>query len=329
MSKKRILSGMRPTGKLHLGHLAGALSNWIRFQEEYDCFYEIADLHALTTDYQNPSGIRDNIREMLLDFLAFGLDPEKATIFIQSKVPEISEMHLLLSMITPLGWLERCPTYKEQLAQLADREITNYGFLGYPVLQTADIISFKAVRVPVGEDQVPHLELAREIVRRFNFLYGELFPEPEAILTVNPKLLGTDGRKMSKSYGNAILLADTPEEIRQKTATMFTDPLRPYRKDPGHPDACPVFGLLQMYRPEESAAVRPACTSAQLGCSDCKKKLTEILLEFLSPYQRKREELAREPGRLQEILDRGNRRAREIVNDVLAEAKTKMGLYGY
>lgn len=329
MSKKRILSGMRPTGKLHLGHLAGALSNWIRFQEEYDCFYEIADLHALTTDYQNPSGIRDNIREMLLDFLAFGLDPEKATIFIQSKVPEISEMHLLLSMITPLGWLERCPTYKEQLAQLADREITNYGFLGYPVLQTADIISFKAVRVPVGEDQVPHLELAREIVRRFNFLYGELFPEPEAILTVNPKLLGTDGRKMSKSYGNAILLADTPEEIRQKTATMFTDPLRPYRKDPGHPDACPVFGLLQMYRPEESAAVRPACTSAQLGCSDCKKRLTEILLEFLAPYQRKREQLARENGLLQEILDRGNQRAREIVNGVLAEAKTKMGLYGY
>ena len=184
----RVLSGTRPTGKLHLGHLLGALENYKKLMGQ-DAFFMIADLHALTTDYQNPSGIRDNIREMLLDFLAFGLDPEKATIFIQSKVPEISEMHLLLSMITPLGWLERCPTYKEQLAQLADREITNYGFLGYPVLQTADIISFKAVRVPVGEDQVPHLELAREIVRRFNFLYGELFPEPEAILTVNPKLL--------------------------------------------------------------------------------------------------------------------------------------------
>ncbi len=317
---------MRPTGKLHLGHLAGALSNWVRLQDEYECFYEVADLHALTTDYQDPSGIRENVSEMLLDFFSFGIDPKKATVFIQSRVPEISELHLLLSMITPLGWLERCPTYKEQIAQLSDKEITNYGFLGYPVLQTADIISFKAEKVPVGEDQIPHLELVREIVRRFNYLYGNLFPEPEAVLTPTPKVLGTDGRKMSKSYGNAIYLSDTPDEIKKKVATMFTDPLRPYRKDPGHPDACPIFGLHFLYNGKEAEKIKADCQSASLGCTDCKKRVIEILVQFLAPYQEKRKNLQKDSGEVKRIVEEGNAKVRAVVSGTLQEAKKKMGL---
>ncbi len=326
---KRILSGMRPTGKLHLGHLAGALSQWVEFQDRYECYYEIADLHALTTDYQEPSAIKENIREMLLDFLAFGVDPEKATLFVQSMVPEISELHLLLSMITPLGWLERCPTYKEQLQQLAEREITNYGFLGYPVLQTADIVSVKADGVPVGEDQVSHLELAREIIRRFHHLYGECFPEPQALLTRSAKLLGTDGRKMSKSYGNAIFLADSPEEITRKISTMFTDPKRPYRKDPGHPDTCPAFGIHARYNPEKAPGIKEDCEQARIGCTECKKMLCEVVLEFLSPYRQKREAWRAEPGEVEKVLQRGSERAREVVARVLGEAKMLMGLYGH
>ena len=326
---KRVFSGMRPTGKLHLGHLAGALTNWINLQDKYECFYEMADLHALTTDYQNPFGIRENITEMLLDFFAFGINPEKATVFVQSKIPEISELHLLLSMFTPLGWLERCPTYKEQMTQLKDKEITNYGFLGYPVLMTADIISVKAEKVPVGEDQVPHLELAREIVRRFNHLYGQLFPEPEAILTATPKLLGTDGRKMSKSYGNAIFLSDTPEDIGKKLATMFTDPLRPYRKDPGHPDACPVFGINVLYNQVNSLSIKNDCLSAKLGCTECKKNLTEVLVQYLAPYQKEREKLVKDSAGFDRIIEQGNEKTRQIVSEVLSEAKRKMGLYGY
>jgi tryptophanyl-tRNA synthetase len=327
--KTKVFSGMRPTGKLHLGHLAGALTNWIKFQDEYECFYEVADLHALTTEYQAPFGIRENINEMLLDFFAFGIDPKKATVFVQSKIPEISELHLLFSMFTPLGWLERCPTYKEQMAQLKDKDITNYGFLGYPVLQTADIVSVKAEKVPVGEDQVPHLELAREIVRRFNHLYGELFPEPEAILTATPKLLGTDGRKMSKSYGNAIFLSDPPEEIKKKTATMFTDPLRPYRKDPGHPDACPVFGVNALYNKAKSRSIKDECLAAKLGCTECKNNLAEVLIEYLAPYQKEREKLAKDPAEFDRIIKRGNEKTRQIVSEVLSEVKRKMGLYGY
>lgn len=326
---KRVFSGMRPTGKLHLGHLAGALTNWINLQDKYECFYEMADLHALTTDYQNPFGIRENITEMLLDFFAFGIDPKKATVFVQSKIPEISELHLLLSMFTPLGWLERCPTYKEQVTQLKDKEITNYGFLGYPVLQTADIISVKAEKVPVGEDQVPHLELAREIIRRFNHLYGELFPEPEAILTATPKLLGTDGRKMSKSYGNAIFLSDAPEDISKKLATMFTDPLRPYRKDPGHPDACPVFGIHLLYNQANNPSIKNDCLSAKLGCTECKKNLTEVLVQYLAPYQKEREKLVKDTTGFDRIIERGNEKTRQIVSEVLSEAKRKMGLYGF
>ena len=326
---KRIFSGMRPTGKLHLGHLAGALSNWVKLQDRYECFYEVADIHALTTEYQNSSGIKESIDEMLLDFFAFGLDPKKVTVFVQSRVPEISELHLLLSMVTPLGWLERCPTYKEQLAQLSDREVTNYGFLGYPVLQTADIISFKAEGVPVGEDQVPHLELAREIVRRFNYLYGYLFPQPEVILTPAPKLLGTDGRKMSKSYGNAILLSDPPDEIRKKLAAMFTDPLRPYRRDPGHPDACPVFGIHRIYNQEGAPKVKSECQSAALGCTECKKNLAEILIDYLKPFQKERSRLKNNFSEITRLVEKGNEKGRQITSKVLSEAKRKMGLYGH
>ncbi|MCX5642531.1 MAG: tryptophan--tRNA ligase [Candidatus Omnitrophica bacterium] len=326
---KRVFSGMRPTGKLHLGHLAGALTNWINLQDKYECFYEMADLHALTTDYQNPFGIRENITEMLLDFFAFGINPKKATVFVQSKIPEISELHLLLSMFTPLGWLERCPTYKEQVTQLSDKDVTNYGFLGYPVLMTADIISVKAEKIPVGEDQIPHLELSREIVRRFNHLYGQLFPEPEAILTTTPKLLGTDGRKMSKSYGNAIFLSDTPEEIKKKLATMFTDPLRPYRKDPGHPDACPVFGINLLYNQANSPSIKNECLAAKLGCTECKKNLTEVLVQYMAPYQKEREKLVKNTAGFDRIIEQGNEKTRQIVSEVLSEAKKKMGLYGY
>ncbi len=320
---------MRPTGKLHLGHLAGALFNWVQLQDKYECFYEVADLHALTTEFQNPSGIKESIDEMLLDFFAFGIDPKKATVFIQSKVPEIAELHLLLSMVTPLGWLERCPTYKEQLSQLSDREVTNYGFLGYPVLQTADIISFKAEGVPVGEDQIPHLELAREIVRRFNHLYGYLFPEPEVILTPTPKVMGTDGRKMSKSYGNAIYLSDSPEEIRKKVAVMFTDPLRPYRSNPGHPDNCPVFGIHLIYNQGDTQKIKEECQSAALGCTECKKSLAEILISYLAPYQNERIHLKRNYGEIVRLVEKGNEKGREITSSVLSEAKRSMGLYGY
>lgn len=331
MSKKnkkprRVLSGMRPTGRLHLGHLAGALGNWLEFQETYDCFFEIADLHALTTEYQNTAGLAENIFEMAVDFLAAGLDPEKCTIFIQSRVPEISELHLLLSMITPLGWLQRCPTYKEQLSQLAEKEITNYGFLGYPVLQTADIVSVKAEVVPVGEDQLPHLELGREIVRRFNFLYGPTFPEPAEMLTKTPKLAGTDNRKMSKSYGNAVFLADEPGEIERRIAPMYTDPLRPYRRDPGHPEACPVFNIHQVFNLERADSLAGECRAAGIGCRECKQELIDFLVGHLAGFRARRREWAADPGAVERVLEAGSRKAREIVSAVLAEAKGNMGI---
>ncbi len=324
---KKILSGMRPTGKLHLGHLHGAIDNWRELQNQYECFYFVADWHALTTDYADPSKINESIYEMLADWIACGIDPAKATIFIQSHVKEHAELALLLGMITPLSWLERVPTYKEMKEQFQDRDLATYGFLGYPLLQTADIIAYKADYVPVGEDQVPHLELAREIVRRFNYLYGETFPEPKPLLTKVPKILGTDGRKMSKSYGNAIYLSDTPEEITSKIMKMYTDPRRLRRTDPGNPDDCGIFYLHKFYSQEkEIAMIDRECRTAGIGCVDCKKLLLPSLISELAPIKEKREELLRKKNELKEIIREGNSKARDVAGKTVEEVRKKFGI---
>ncbi|HCG77558.1 MAG: tryptophan--tRNA ligase [bacterium (Candidatus Ratteibacteria) CG_4_10_14_3_um_filter_41_18] len=319
--KKRILSGMRPSGKLHLGHCEGVLKYWAKLQDEYECYYEIADLHALTTDYQDTSKIKENIKEMLVDWLCFGLDPEKSALFVQSEVPEHSQLHLLLSMIVPLSWLERCPTYKEQLTQLKDKDISTYGFLGYPVLQAADILLYKATAVPVGEDQLPHLELTREIARRFNYFYKEIFPEPKALLTKTPKLPGIDGRKMSKSYHNCIYLSDSGKIIEKKVMEMFTDPARVYKKDKGHPAGCVVFAFHQIYNKEEKSQIEKDCLSAKIGCTDCKKILSERLVKSLQPLSEKRKEFVARPKLIDDILKQGKENAGKIAKTTLREAR--------
>ena len=326
MSRKRVLSGMRPTGRLHLGHLFGALDNWKKLQEEYDCFFFIADWHALTTDYADPSGVKGYTIEVVLDWLAAGLDPEKATFFVQSRLPEHAELHLLFSMFTPLAWLERVPTYKEQREQITDKDLGTYGFLGYPLLQAADILIYKAHYVPVGVDQVPHIELTREVARRFNFLYKPVLVEPEALLTEFPKIPGTDGRKMSKSYDNAIFLSDTPEEITAKVKPMVTDPARKRRSDPGNPEVCPVFDLHKVFTPqaERESIIFPGCTKAGIGCLDCKDILLKHMLPVLAPISRRRAELARDPGTVLDILEDGTSRAKKVAGETLAEAKAAM-----
>ena len=327
MAKKRVLSGHRPTGRLHLGHLVGALSNWIQMQDEFECFFTIVDWHALTTAYSDTSGIRESILNVVADWIAAGLDPEKCTIFVQSDVKEHAEMHLLLSMITPLPWLERVPTYKEQRQQLADRDLNTYGFLGYPVLQAADIVLYAADYVPVGEDQLPHVELTREIVRRFNGLYGDVLVEPAARTTRAARLPGTDGRKMSKSYGNALHLGEPPEEMKGKIAKMMTDPARKRRYDPGTPEICPVYALHQAFTPPERVAeIAEGCRTAALGCVDCKADVSGRLAERLRPLREKRAELLAHPARLREILDDGAVRARKIASRTLAAARDAMGL---
>ncbi len=310
MSKQRIVSGMRPTGKLHLGHFLGVLDNWQQLQREYDCFFFVADWHSLTTEYADTSGIRDSIQEMVLDWLAFGIDPNKSTIFQQSKVPQHAELNLLLSMITPVSWLERNPTYKEMQDNLTARDLSTFGFLGYPVLMAADIIIYKAARVPVGQDQLPHLEITREIARRFNYLYGEVFPEPVALLTEDPKVLGLDGRKMSKSYGNAIYLSETAEETRKKVMSMVTDVQRPRRTDKGEPDRCVAFSLNSRYLTEaDRIEISTACRAAEVGCVDCKKLQAEALIENLAPFRAKREEMQAVPGLVNEVIAEGSHRA--------------------
>ena len=327
MSRPVILSGFRPTGPMHIGHLKGAIENWVRLQDTHQCFYEIADWHALTSEYADPGRLPDLVEEMGLDWLAAGLDPERSVIFVQSHVPEHAELHLLLSMIVPLSWLERVPTYKEQQEQISHRDLTNYGFLGYPVLQTADILIYRARFVPVGEDQVAHLELSREIARRFNHFYGEVFPEPQALLTPTPRIPGTDGRKMSKSYGNAISLSDKPEEIRSKILTMVTDPARKRRSDPGNPDVCPVFDLHKAFSSaatqQEAAA---GCRSAGIGCIDCKKMLLAHLEPALAPIQERRRDLEADRGRIHLILADGARRAREEARRTMEKVRAAMHL---
>ena len=326
-AKPRILSGMRPTGKLHLGNLVGALSNWVRLQDEYDSYHFVADWHMLTTDYADTSSLQENIREMVTDWLAAGLDPKKATFFVQSRILEHAELHLIFSMITPLGWLERVPSYKEQLENIRDRDLHMYGFLGYPVLQAADILMYKANAVPVGEDQVPHIELTREIARRFNHFYGAIFPEPEAQLTHSPRLPGTDGRKMSKSYGNAIYLSDPPAVVEKKVAGMMTDPARQRRTDPGNPDVCPVFDHHKIFSSQALIdRVNRECRTAEIGCVECKKLMAAALNEKLAPIQERRKQYEQNPQRVWEILDEGTARARKVAEATMSEVRQAVNL---
>ncbi|MDA8171460.1 MAG: tryptophan--tRNA ligase [Nitrospiraceae bacterium] len=317
---KRILSGVQASGRLHLGNLVGALQNWVRLQDSYSCYYFVADWHALTSGYENPRAINQSTIDLLVNFLAAGLDPEKCTIFVQSMVPEHAELHLILSMITPLGWLERVPTYKEKKEEITDRDLSTYGFLGYPVLQSADILLYRANLVPVGADQLPHLEITREIARRFNHFYGEVLPEPEALLTQYPKVPGVDGRKMSKSYGNAVYLSDSPQEVQQKIRTMMTDPARKLRTDPGNPELCPVYHLHKVFSAsDEQDWVVKGCLSAGIGCIDCKKVLIKNVLAVLGPIWEKRRALMENPAYLREIAVEGSRKAG-------ASAKETMGM---
>ena len=314
MAKMRILSGMRPSGKLHVGHLLGALSNWKRLQDEgSETFYMVADWHALTTEYEDPESIQSDTTEMVIDWLAAGLDPEKSVIFVQSHVKEHAELYLLFSMITPLGWLERVPTYKEALEEYKGRQIATHGFLGYPLLQAADILIYKADAVPVGQDQLPHLEFTRELARRFQHLYKEVFPEPQSLLTETPSVRGIDGRKMSKRYGNAILLSDSEEETSEKVMKMLTDPARKRRNDPGNPDICPVFDLQKIFgSPEWVEKVNRECRTAKIGCVENKRALADSLNEHLRSFRARRAELASDPKGVKRILAEGAEKARTV-----------------
>jgi tryptophanyl-tRNA synthetase len=343
-SRKRVVSGMRSTGKLHLGNYVGALQNWVRMQDEYDCFFFVADWHALTTDYADTSQVKQNSVEVLLDWLAAGLDPERCTMFIQSHVQQHAELHLLLSMITPLGWLERVPTYKEQRENIAEKDLGTYGFLGYPVLQAADILIYKGDFVPVGEDQVAHVELTREVARRFNQFYYRIertpnpmgtglpmsgpkpvFPEPQALKTQTPKLPGTDGRKMSKSYGNTILLTDPEPVVRQKLKTMVTDPARVRRTDPGNPDVCPVGDLHKIFSDRETnAKVDVGCRSAGIGCIECKGWAADALVQILNPMQERRKKYEENPRLAWDILEDGSNKARSRASSTMGEVRAAM-----
>jgi len=329
-NRKRVLSGMRPTGKLHLGNYVGALQNWVGMQDKYECFFCVVDWHALTTDYADPSKVKENSLEVAFDWLAAGLDPERSVIFIQSHVPAHAELHLLLSMITPLGWLERVPTYKEQRENIKDKDLGMYGFLGYPVLQAADILIYKADVVPVGEDQVAHIELTREIARRFNGFYGAtkpVFPEPQSLLTPAAKLPGTDGRKMSKSYGNTIMLADPEPVIRQKLKTMVTDPARVRRTDKGNPDVCPVGDLHKIFSSKETIAkVNDGCRSAGIGCIECKGWAADGLVQLLKPMQERRRKFEENPKLAWDILENGSERARKTAAETMEDVRASMGM---
>jgi len=321
---------MRSTGKLHLGNFVGALDNWVRMQDQYECFFFVADWHALTTDYADTSRVKENSIEVLLDWLAAGLDPGRSILFIQSHVPQHAELHLLFSMVTPLGWLERVPTYKEQRENITEKDLGTYGFLGYPVLQAADILIYKGDFVPVGEDQVPHVELTREIVRRFNQFYGRrngtaVFPEPQPLLTPAPKLPGTDGRKMSKSYGNTILLSDPEPVVRQKLKTMVTDPARVRRSDPGDPDVCPVGDLHKIFSDKPTMAkVYEGCRSAGIGCIECKGWAADALVEILNPMQERRQKYEENPRLAWDILEEGSARARKVAGETMEEVRDAM-----
>jgi len=325
--KKIVFSGVRPTGPAHLGNYAGAMRNWLLLQDKYRCFYCIVTWHALSSEYQSSQVLKDYVFEMAVDLLSIGLDPERCVIFNQSEVKEHAELHLLFSMITPLPWVERVPTFKDMQKELADKDINTYGYLGYPVLQTADILLYKADIVPVGEDQEAHLELAREITRRFNRLFGEVFPEPQTLLTETPRLAGTDGRKMSKSFGNAIYLKDPPEVIREKIATMVTDTRRRRRSDPGEPADCPAFTLHNAFvdKDQQEALVR-GCRAASIGCLECKAVVIDKLIHHLTPYWEKRAGFEKNPALVWETLEQGNKRARKAAQKTMEEVRAAIGV---
>lgn len=321
--KPRVLSGMRPTGQLHLGHLVGALANWKKLQDEYDCFFMVADYHALMSEYEHPAQIQEWAHDNVRDWLACGIDPVRSVIFRQSDVPEHAELFAILSIITPLGWLERVPTYKEQLREVAGRDLTTYGFLGYPVLQAADILLYRAHAVPVGEDQLPHLELTREIVRRLHALLKvKIFPEPKALLTDAPKLMGTDARKMSKSYGNTLDLSASVETIRTTVQKMFTDPLRIKMTDPGHPESCNVCGYWRTFAPDRAARVWEECQTSKRGCVQNKQELAEVLIKTTEPFRAARTRV----GNVDQILRDGAKRARAVAKETMADVKAAFGL---
>jgi tryptophanyl-tRNA synthetase len=324
MKKGIILSGTRPTGPLHLGNYFGALENWVKLQDEYECYFFIADWHALTTGYEDTSDIKVNIDNVIIDFLSAGLDPEKCTIFLQSAVKEHSELHLLFSMITPLSWLLRCPTYKDQLAQIKDKNITTYGFLGYPCLQAADILMYRADYVPVGEDQLPHLELTREIARRFNYLYGEVLPEPQPKLTKAKVLPGLDGRKMSKSYENTIALSDSPQEIKKKVMTMITDPARIRKDDPGHPEVCSVFAFHKVFNEDGVEEVKQQCCGGKIGCVQCKRNLAAKMEEYMLPIYDRRQKVLSKPGVIREVIEKGNKKAKKRAVETMEKVRNAM-----
>lgn len=327
-SKKQVIvSGMRPTGLLHLGHYFGVLKSWQQLQQAYECYFFVADWHSLTTEYQNVEVVQHSLREMVVDWLAAGVSPEQCHLFIQSQVPEHAELHLLLAMITPLGWLERVPSYKELKLELKGKDLNTYGFLGYPLLQTADVALYKANQVPVGEDQVAHIEFSREVLRRFNHLYGQLFPEPQPLLTKAAKLKGTDGRKMSKSYDNSIYLSDATAVLEKKILGHYTDPQRQRKTDPGNPDVCPIFDyhkLVSLQTVQDE--VNQACRRAEIGCVDCKRKLLIPLKAELVPFQEARQTIQAKPKLVIEVLEQGRREASVVAERTLAEANQAMGI---
>lgn len=327
MSKGRVFSGMQPSGRFHLGNYMGALENWIRLQEDYDCIFSIVDLHSLTSSYDDTSKLQDNIREMAIDWLSAGLDPEKNIIFVQSHVKEHAELSLLLGMNTPLGWLERVPTYKDKIANLGEEHMRTYGFLGYPVLMAADILLYKGQYVPVGEDQAPHLELTREMVRRFHQLYHcEIFPEPMPLYSKAKVLPGIDGRKMSKSYGNTIPFGASPEELTAKVKQMTTDPARIKKTDPGHPDVCIVYQFQKVFNTEEASNICERCKAGDIGCVACKKLLAEKMNGMLAGIHAKRQELEKKPDYIKEVLDNGAKRAQVIASKNMEEIKRAMNV---
>ena len=321
---KRVFSGARPTGRQHIGNYFGHIMNLIALQEEYDCFDCVVDLHALTT-LESTVTLQQDVSDMVLDWLAAGVDPEKSVIFVQSHVPEITELHLLLSMVTPLSWLLRVPTFKEKVKM--NPQNVNYGLVGYPVLMTADIVLYKGEVVPVGEDQLPHLEMAREIVRRFNSMFGDVFPEPQAKLTEFPMIMGLDGRqKMSKSAENYIEIASSPDEIRSRVSGAFTDPQRVRKSDPGRPETCNVYSLRRIFAPDGVEEVAAACRSAEIGCVQCKKELAEAIADYFGPFRERREQLAQRQGYLREVIEDGARRASVTARATIEEVKTAMHL---
>ena len=323
--RQRVLSGMRPTGPLHLGHLVGALKNWVDLQEKYDCFFMVADWHALMSEYEKPGEIRQHSLQMVSDWIAAGVDPKRSVLFRQSDVPEHLELYMVLSILAPLGWVERVPTYKEQLREVKGRDLATYGFLGYPVLQAADILLYKADAVPVGEDQIPHLELTREIVRRFKFLYGaDIFPEPKPLLTQEARLLGADGRKMSKSYDNFIALSEDPDSIRKKVQKMVTDTKRIKMADPGHPEECNTCHYWEVFAPEEKQRVWEECRTSQRGCTQNKQELAERVIKITNQFRKERQALP--DPQVEKILAEGAARARETAGRTMREVRKAVGL---